>query len=157
LAFWAYVFLAAVSPDAGSRLVRAAGRDQPCRPEQGGKSTLRQGSGGRLESARRVGLLAPMIKSELVARLTALNPHLHAKGVEASVSAILGRTAYALVAGGRVELRGFRSFSVNERRARRERNPRTGETANTSAKAFVAFKAAKTMRHQLNPQEQSLK
>src|SRR4051812_12266354 len=59
LAFWAYVFLAAVSPDAGSRLVRAIGRNEPCRPERTVKSTLRRPSEGRLESLGGIGFLPP--------------------------------------------------------------------------------------------------
>ena len=59
-----------------------------------------------------------MIRSELVERVATQNPHLYARDVEAVVSAILGRVAEALVAGDRVELRDFGSFTVKRREAR---------------------------------------
>ena len=43
-----------------------------------------------------------MIRSELVARIAAQNPHLYAKEVEAVVDAILDRIAGALANGDRV-------------------------------------------------------
>ena len=46
-----------------------------------------------------------MIRSELVLRLAALNPHLYQKDCEAVVDAILGRIADALACGDRVEIR----------------------------------------------------
>ncbi|GJD43430.1 Integration host factor subunit beta [Methylobacterium cerastii] len=67
-----------------------------------------------------------MIRSELVLRLAALNPHLYERDCEAVVDAILGRITDALVTGDRVEIRGFGSFSVKDRPARQGRNPKTG-------------------------------
>ena len=67
-----------------------------------------------------------MIRSDLVLRLAARNPQLYEKDCQAVVDAILGRIADALVAGDRVEIRGFGSFSVKERQARPGRNPKTG-------------------------------
>ena len=67
-----------------------------------------------------------MIKSELIAKLAAENPHLTQKDVERVVGVILDRMTDALVQGGRVELRGFGAFSVRARPARAGRNPRTG-------------------------------
>ncbi|RYF12197.1 MAG: integration host factor subunit beta, partial [Deltaproteobacteria bacterium] len=48
-----------------------------------------------------------MIRSDLVLRLGAMNPHLYERECQAVVDAILGRIADALVAGDRVEIRGF--------------------------------------------------
>ena len=53
-----------------------------------------------------------MIRSELVFRIAALNPHLYEKDCEAVVDTILGRIEAALVAGDRVEIRGFGAFSA---------------------------------------------
>ena len=69
-----------------------------------------------------------MIKSELIAKLAAENPHLTQKDVERVVGVILDRMTDALDEGGRVELRGFGAFSVRARPARAGRNPRTGES-----------------------------
>ncbi|MCJ2114981.1 integration host factor subunit beta [Methylobacterium sp. E-025] len=91
-----------------------------------------------------------MIRSDLVLRLAALNPHLYGKDCEAVVDTILGRIADALVAGDRVEIRGFGSFTVKEQRARQGRNPRTGALVAVPAKTALVFKAGKEMRDRLN-------
>ena len=54
-----------------------------------------------------------MIKSELILRIAEQNPHLYEKEVEAVVNTILNRISDALVAGDRVELRGFGEFAVS--------------------------------------------
>src|SRR6185312_8090887 len=68
-----------------------------------------------------------MIKSELVARLTARYPHLYHRDVERIVTTVLDSITKALSEGHRVELRGFGAFSVKVRPSRMGRNPRTGE------------------------------
>ena len=67
-----------------------------------------------------------MIKSELVQRIAAQNPHLYQRDVENIVNAILDEIVAAMARGDRVELRGFGAFSVKHRPARTGRNPRTG-------------------------------
>ena len=66
-----------------------------------------------------------MIKSQLVARIAAQNPHLYNRDVEKVVNAILTQIVSAMTQGNRVELRGFGAFSVRIRRARTGRDPRT--------------------------------
>ncbi|HEX6860899.1 MAG TPA: integration host factor subunit beta [Caulobacteraceae bacterium] len=91
-----------------------------------------------------------MIKSELIARLAAENPHLTQRDVERVVSAILERMIEALERGGRVELRGFGAFSVRSRPARAGRNPRTGDPVDVRAKHVPFFKSGKELRARLN-------
>ena len=91
-----------------------------------------------------------MIKSELIEKLAAENPHLTHAEVERVVSIVLGRMTDALASGGRVELRGFGAFSVRARPARSGRNPRTGETVEVPAKSVPFFKSGKELREQLN-------
>ena len=67
-----------------------------------------------------------MIKSQLVARIAAQNPHLYNLDVEKVVNAILTQIASAMTQGNRVELQGVGAFSVLIRRARTGRDPRTG-------------------------------
>ncbi|GJE43860.1 integration host factor subunit beta [Methylobacterium soli] len=90
-----------------------------------------------------------MIRSELVLRLAALNPHLYEKDCEAVVTAILGRIEDALAAGDRVEIRGFGAFSVKDLRARQGRNPRTGESVAVKEKKALQFKPGKEIRQRL--------
>ncbi|MCJ2084874.1 integration host factor subunit beta [Methylobacterium sp. E-005] len=91
-----------------------------------------------------------MIRSELVARIAAQNPHLYAKDVEAVVDAILDRITEALADGDRVELRDFGTFATKERRARTGRNPRSGQSVAVAAKQAIQFKPGKTLRARLN-------
>lgn len=91
-----------------------------------------------------------MIKSELVTRLTARNPHLYQKEVESVVNTVLGEIGDALRQRNRVELRGFGAFSVRVRSARLGRNPRTGEAVEVSEKAAPFFRAGKEMRDRIN-------
>lgn len=91
-----------------------------------------------------------MIKSELIARLAAENPHLTHRDVERVVNVVLDGMVGALSDGGRVELRGFGAFSVRSRPARAGRNPRTGETVSVPAKHVPFFKSGKELRERLN-------
>src|ERR1700732_5445544 len=59
-----------------------------------------------------------VIKSELVQRMAARNPHLYQRDIENIIDAILGEITNALGRGERVELRGFGAFSTTQRQAR---------------------------------------
>ena len=91
-----------------------------------------------------------MIKSGLITKLTAENPHLTQRDVERMVSLIFDTIGGALTQGGRVELRGFGAFSVRNRPARAGRNPRTGDAVDVRAKAVPFFKSGKELRQRLN-------
>ncbi|MBY0362333.1 MAG: integration host factor subunit beta [Phreatobacter sp.] len=91
-----------------------------------------------------------MIKSKLILRIAAQNPHLYERDVEAVANAILGRISDALVAGDRVELRGFGAFTVKAREARTGRNPKTGEAVPVADKRVLAFKVVKGMQARLD-------
>ena len=91
-----------------------------------------------------------MIKSQLIAKLSMENPHLHRADVERMVAVIFDRMVDSLVEGGRVELRGFGAFSVRSRPARSGRNPRTGEAVEVAAKSVPFFKSGKDLRTRLN-------
>lgn len=101
---------------------------------------------GRLGRAEGAG----MIKSELVSRIAAQNPHLYQRDVENIVNTILDKVVEALSNGDRVELRGFGAFSVKSRPARIGRNPRTGEKVPVDEKYVPFFKTGKEMRERLN-------
>ena len=95
-----------------------------------------------------------MIRSELVQKLCEDNPHLTGKEVERVVGAVFDAISDQLARGGRVELRGFGTFTTRSRDARTGRNPRTGETVDVDAKRVPYFKPGKEMRQRLNlPQE----
>jgi integration host factor subunit beta len=48
-----------------------------------------------------------VIKSELVQRMAARNPHLYQRDIDNIIDAVLGEIVDALARGERVELRGF--------------------------------------------------
>ena len=91
-----------------------------------------------------------MIKSELILRIAEQNPYLYEKDAEAVVNAIRDRISDALVAGDRVELRGFGAFTMKVRSARTSRNPRTGADVIVTDKLVPVFKTGKTMQIRLN-------
>jgi len=91
-----------------------------------------------------------MTKSELIARLAELNPHLYQRDVERIVTTIFDEITSALARGDRVELRGFGAFSVKKRDARQGRNPRTGDAVDVTEKAIPFFKTGKQLRERLN-------
>ncbi|PIZ30763.1 MAG: integration host factor subunit beta [Alphaproteobacteria bacterium CG_4_10_14_0_8_um_filter_53_9] len=91
-----------------------------------------------------------MTKSELVGRMSAKYPDLHAQDMERLVNTIFDEITDALAEGGRVELRGLGSFSVRERAARQGRNPRTGDTVLVPSKKVPFFKCGKELRQRVN-------
>ena len=63
--------------------------------------------------------------------------------VEVVLESVLGAIAEALHENQRVDLRGFGSFVVKEKKQRQGRNPRTGETITIAAKRNASFKPGK--------------
>jgi integration host factor subunit beta len=91
-----------------------------------------------------------MIKSELITRMADQNLHLTQRDIERIVNVIFEEISAALSAEGRVELRGFGSFSVKRRSAHMGRNPRTGEVVSIPEKNVLHFKTGKDLRKRLN-------
>ena len=91
-----------------------------------------------------------MIKSELIERIAARNPHLFQRDVEHIVNSILEEVVTALARGDRVELRGFGAFTVKHRASRVGRNPRTGAAVSVAEKFVPFFKTGKDLRERLN-------
>lgn len=90
-----------------------------------------------------------MTRSELVARIAEENPHLTQADVDRIVKAIFGAIVERLGDGGRVEIRGFGTFSSRQREARQGRNPRTGESVEVKATSVPYFRAGKELRDRL--------
>lgn len=91
-----------------------------------------------------------MTRSELVAALAQRFPQLVQKDAELAVAEILGAVGSALSHGGRVEIRGFGSFSLNYRPPRIGRNPMTGESVSVPAKRVPHFKPGKELQQRVN-------
>ena len=87
-----------------------------------------------------------MTKSELIIQLSDKFSQLVHKDAELSVKTIIDSLGNALSKGGRVEIRGFGSFSLNHRPARLGRNPKTGEKVNVPEKFVPHFKPGKELK-----------
>ena len=90
-----------------------------------------------------------MTKAELaheVANNSDLTKQL-AKGV---VQTVLDSIVDSLQSGDKVEVRGFGSFCLRERKARVGRNPKTGESVQVSAKKVAHFRLGKELKELIN-------
>jgi integration host factor subunit beta len=87
-----------------------------------------------------------MNRSDIVDDLAAKFGNLTKGDTEFAVNTILDAMADALVAGHRIEIRGFGSFSVTRRPPRIGRNPRNGESVAIPEKRVVHFKPGKALR-----------
>ena len=87
-----------------------------------------------------------LTKSELIERIVAKQSLLTAKDVELAVKTIVEQMSETLSTGGRIEIRGFGSFSVTRRSPRMGRNPRSGEKVAIPEKRVPHFKPGKALR-----------
>ena len=92
--------------------------------------------------------LKGMTKQQLIEKVAA-KTELKKSEVEAAVDSVLAMIAEALQANERVDLRGFGSFVVKDRKERQGRNPRTGETITIAAKRDAGFKPGKELTERL--------
>src|SRR5450830_1390660 len=87
-----------------------------------------------------------MTRSDLVEELAARFAQLTHRDAETAVKTVLDAVADALVAGERIEIRGFGSFTVSHRPPRMGRNPRSGESVAIPEKRVPHFKPGKALR-----------
>ena len=91
-----------------------------------------------------------MTKSELIEALAREQSHLAYRDVELAVKSILEQMSHTLATGGRIEVRGFGSFSLHYRPPRMGRNPKTGESVALSGKHVPHFKPGRELRERVN-------
>ena len=91
-----------------------------------------------------------MIKSELITRIAEKMMHLPEKQVTDSINHLLNLMSESLIAGQRIEIRGFGSFSLHYRPPRNAHNPKTGEKVVTTAKFSPHFKPGKELRERID-------
>jgi integration host factor subunit beta len=95
-------------------------------------------------------IIPAVTKSELIEDLSARQPHLGYLDVELAVKNLLEQMSRELAGGGRIEIRGFGSFSLHFRPARVGRNPKTGESVALPGKHVPHFKPGKELRERIN-------
>lgn len=91
-----------------------------------------------------------MVKSELITCIINKFQQLPEKDVELSINQILEHMSETLQNNGRIEIRGFGSFSLHNRPSRNAHNPRTGEKVVTTHKYAPHFKPGKQTRERIN-------
>ena len=91
-----------------------------------------------------------MTKSDLIERLVMWQIHLPPRDIESSVKAVLEHMSNSLVAGDRIEIRGFGSIGLRYRAPRIGRNPKTGESVSVSGKYVPHFKPGRLLRERVN-------
>jgi len=90
-----------------------------------------------------------MNKTELIAAVAAKSD-LTKKDVEKSLAAFEEAVTEALVAGDKVQLVGFLTIDVVERKERDGRNPQTGKAMRIAASKAPRFKVGKKLRDAVN-------
>ena len=92
-----------------------------------------------------------MTKADLVERVTTqisrtAGPTISKKDCARVVDAFLDAIKEALQQQHNIEVRGFGTFKIRQRKTRMARNPRTGEPVEVSARPVPVFKPSKELR-----------
>lgn len=91
-----------------------------------------------------------MTKAGLIEKVTERMNSLTTKQTEVVVNMIFDSIKNALAREEKVEIRGFGSFRIRERRQREGRNPKTGASVSVPAKNVPFFKTGKELREVVN-------
>ena len=89
-------------------------------------------------------------KSELIECIADRYEMLSSRDVELAIKTMIDSMAQVLATGGRIEIRGFGSFSLHYRAPRIGRNPKTGDTVKLTGKHVPHFKPGKELRDRVN-------
>jgi integration host factor subunit beta len=91
-----------------------------------------------------------MTKADLVEEVSQLGDLTRRDG-EVIVDTIFDSVIGALKSGDKIEIRGFGSFRIRQRKPRIGRNPKTGSRVDVPAKRVPYFKPSKELRDLVNP------
>jgi integration host factor beta subunit len=94
-----------------------------------------------------------MTKRGIIDELLSRHQNFTHRQSETIVNAMFDAMANVLTRGQRIEIRGFGSFAVKNRRARQGRNPKTGALVKVAAKRIPFFRAGKELRIEVNVAE----
>jgi len=94
-----------------------------------------------------------MTRSGLVEALAHQFKQLTPADTKAATDTIIEAMMAALAGGGRVEIRGFGTFSLSYRQAKLGRNPSTGAEVQIPAKAVPHFKMGKELGERVDTQQ----
>ena len=91
-----------------------------------------------------------MTKRDLIDEIVRIYPAYSRRDAEVIVNAVFESMTEALCTGERIEIRGFGSFVVKQRRAREGRNPKTGDLVAVAAKRVPFFKVGKELKQRVD-------
>jgi len=91
-----------------------------------------------------------MLKSELLNLIASKQTQLSHADVVAAVNNILELMSKELANGGRIEIRGFGSFSLHYRAPKIARNPKTGAAVAVEQKHAIHFKPGTDLRKRVD-------
>jgi integration host factor subunit beta len=91
-----------------------------------------------------------MTKRELIEKLAEKVTSLSLRDAEIIVNTVFDSMTEALASGDRIEIRGFGSFQVKQRRPREGRNPRTGDKVDVESKKVPFFKVGKELKERVD-------
>lgn len=95
-----------------------------------------------------------MTKADLVEQVAdAIGPGITKKDCGLVVDGLLNAIKLALAEHENIEIRGFGTFKVRERKSRVARNPRTGDRVEVPARMVPVFKPSKDLREQVMEDE----
>jgi len=94
-----------------------------------------------------------MTKRDLIDEIVRMFPSYSGRDAEVIVNAVFEAMTEALCSGERIEIRGFGSFVVKQRRAREGRNPKTGDIVAVAAKRVPFFKVGKELKQRVDKDE----
>ena len=90
-----------------------------------------------------------MNKTELVVAI-AEQAEISKKDAEKALTAFTNAVTTELKKGGKVQLVGFGTFEISERKAREGKNPQTGAKIKIAASKAPKFKAGKALKDAVN-------
>src|SRR5512138_3273639 len=96
----------------------------------------------RAKWARQEGLMTKADIVDEIAERTGLTK----KDVADTVDQFLDAVSRALASGKHIEIRGFGTFKVKDRKSRLARNPRTGESVPVPPRRVPVFKVSKELK-----------
>ena len=90
-----------------------------------------------------------MLKRDIVEAISAEMDGYLKKDIAQAIDLMLDTMTEALVEGRRVEIRGFGSFSVRQRKPRTTKNPKTGKVMDIPARSTLHFTMSKSLKEAL--------
>ena len=91
-----------------------------------------------------------MVRSELLQKMCNLHPNIFRRDLEKILEIIFHEITETLCEGKNIEIRGFGTYKVVNRKARIGRNPKNSEIVQIPEKKAIKWKMSKTFFNQLN-------